>query len=289
MVTVNGFAKINLTLDILGTREDGFHEVSMVMQSLALHDRLTFERTESGIHLTTHREDLTEGEDNLIYKAALLFMDRYGIIGGVKIDLDKHIPIAAGLAGGSADAAATLVGLTKLFNIELSERELCHLGAILGSDVPFSLLGGTMLATGRGEELRRLPDLPKMHVVLAKPPLAISTAWAYQAYDEVGTDFHPDCAAMERAIAAGDRDGVAALLSNVLERVSIKKCPEIADYREKMKQAGALAAMMSGSGPTVFGLAETKEAAENIAESLRKEAGAEVFVTETYGKGCKAE
>ena len=282
MVTVEANAKINLTLDILGKRPDGFHEVAMVMQSIGLHDTLTMEKTDGEIALSINVPWLKADEKNLAWRAAELVRQEYGLKGGVRIDLVKRIPIAAGLAGGSADAAAVLKGMNELYNLQMSEARLCELGAKLGSDIPFCLMGGTMLATGRGEVLTRLADMPETWVVLAKPRISVSTAWAYQNYDEQGAEKHPDNEAIKKAIARGNRKAVAGLLCNVLESVTIKKYDVIADYKQMMLDKGAMASMMSGSGPTVFGLARNREQAEAIANVLRQNTNADVFVTRTF-------
>lgn len=282
MVTVEANAKINLTLDILGKRPDGFHEVAMVMQSIGLHDTLTMEKTDGEIALSINVPWLKADEKNLAWRAAELVRQEYGLKGGVRIDLVKRIPIAAGLAGGSADAAAVLKGMNALYDLQMSEARLCELGAKLGSDIPFCLMGGTMLATGRGEVLTRLADMPETWVVLAKPRISVSTAWAYQNYDEQGAERHPDNEAIKKAIARGNRKAVAGLLCNVLESVTIKKYDVIADYKQMMLDKGAMASMMSGSGPTVFGLARNREQAEAIANVLRQNTNADVFVTRTF-------
>ena len=282
MVTVEANAKINLTLDILGKRPDGFHEVAMVMQSIGLHDTLTMEKTDGEIALSINVPWLKADEKNLAWRAAELVRQEYGLTGGVRMELTKRIPIAAGLAGGSADAAAVLKGMNELYNLQMSEARLCELGAKLGSDIPFCLLGGTMLATGRGEVLTRLADMPETWVVLAKPRISVSTAWAYQNYDEQGAERHPDNEAIKKAIARGNRKAVAGLLCNVLESVTIKKYDVIADYKQMMLDKGAMASMMSGSGPTVFGLARNREQAEAIANVLRQNTNADVFVTRTF-------
>ncbi|MGO5130780.1 4-(cytidine 5'-diphospho)-2-C-methyl-D-erythritol kinase [Mitsuokella jalaludinii] len=281
MITVNGEAKINLTLDILGKRPDGYHEVSMVMQSVSLHDTLQLERIPEGIELSIDVPWLEADETNLAYRAAAKILAYGRVSGGVRIQLQKRIPMAAGLAGGSADAAAVLRGVNELYGLNLSLDELCSLAAQLGSDIPFCLCGGTMLATGRGEVLKRLPPVPAFWVVLAKPPISVSTAWAYQHYDAEGAERHPDNEAMCRAIAAGSREELAPLLCNVLESVTIKQYPVIAAYKEKMLQQGAMVSMMSGSGPTVFGLLGTKAAAERLAAVLREQTDADVFVCHT--------
>ena len=282
MVTVEANAKINLTLDILGKRPDGFHEVAMVMQTIGLHDTLVMEKTERDIELSINVPWLKADEKNLAWRAAELIRQEYGLEGGVRIELTKRIPVAAGLAGGSADAAAVLKGMNDLYGLQLDEEKLCELGARLGSDIPFCIMGGTMLATGRGEVLTRLSDMPETWVVLAKPRISVSTAWAYQNYDEQGADRHPDNEAIRQAIARGNRKAVAGLLCNVLESVTIKKYDVIAEYKQMMLDKGAMASMMSGSGPTVFGLAKSREQAESIADVLRQETNADVFVTRTF-------
>jgi 4-diphosphocytidyl-2-C-methyl-D-erythritol kinase len=277
-----GNAQINLTLDILGKRPDGYHEVSMVMQSISLHDTLTFYKTKGDINLNINVPWLRADEHNLAWRAAALFKEYCGLKGGVSIHLTKRIPVAAGLAGGSADAAAVLRGMNALYRLHLSNEELCKLGADLGSDIPFCLMGGTQLATGRGEVLRKLKRMPPVWVVLAKPRLSVSTAWAYQNYDEQGAERHPDNEAIQKEIARGNRKGVAKLLCNVLESVTINKYDVIERYKQMMLAKGAMASMMSGSGPTVFALAKNREQAEEIAGFMRQEKNADVFVTRTF-------
>ena len=283
MITVEGNAKINLTLDILGKRPDGYHEVAMVMQSIGLHDTLELSKIPSGIELTLDVPGLEADERNLAWRAARLLLDGEGVKGGVHIALTKRIPIAAGLAGGSADAAAVLRGVNALYELGLTQAELCAYGAKLGSDIPFTIVGGTMLATGRGEVLEALDPVPAFWVVLAKPKISVSTAWAYKHYDEQGAEQHPDNAAIIQAIAKCDRAGIASLLCNVLERVTIKQYPVIAAYKEWMMEKGALASMMSGSGPTVFGLFSAEEEARRAAAFLEGQTDADIFVCQTAG------
>ena len=288
VITINGNAKINLTLDILGKRPDGYHEVAMVMQSIGLHDTVEMEKTDGEILLEINVPWLQADEKNLAWRAAALIKEEYGLAGGVRMKLTKRIPVAAGLAGGSADAAAVLRGMNRLYELEISDEKLCELGARLGSDIPFCLLGGTMLAAGRGERLERLPDMPETWIVLAKPRISVSTAWAYQNYDEQGAERHPDNEKIQLEIARGDRKAIAGLLCNVLESVTIKKYDVISSYKKMMTEQGAMASMMSGSGPTVFGLAESWEAAEKIASFLRRNTDAYVFVTCTAGSEPQA-
>jgi 4-diphosphocytidyl-2-C-methyl-D-erythritol kinase len=213
-----------------------------------------------------------------------LFLDVYKIQEGVFIEIEKRIPVAAGLAGGSADAAGVLIGMNRLFEKGLTAKNLCSLGEQIGSDVPFCIEGGTMLATGRGEILRRLPDLPPMFVVLAKPPVSVSTAWAYRNYDENGALYHPDTKAMLVALSEGHVDKVASCLANVLEEVTQKKYSIIDAYKRVLMKNGAMASLMSGSGPTVFALVKTKADADCAAAALTKNyPDAAVFVVPTAG------
>lgn len=288
LLTLSANAKINLTLDILGTREDGYHEVAMIMQEISLHDTLSMGKINQGISLTIAIEGqkgtLPADESNLCWKAAALVQKEYNLQEGVEIHLTKRIPMAAGLAGGSADAAAVLNGMNHLFRLGMTETRLCELGARLGSDIPFCIMGGTMLATGRGEVLTRLPSFPRLSVVLAKPPVGVSTAWAYKNYDAGYDGPHPDNEAMLEAIHGGDAHKAAGLLCNVLEGVTETEHPVIADYKRLMMEHGAMASMMSGSGPTVFGLVREKQQAWHLADILKKYDGeAGVFVAETLG------
>ena len=288
LLTLSANAKINLTLDILGTREDGYHEVAMIMQEISLHDTLSVGKINQGISLTIVIEgqqgNLPADESNLCWKAAALVQKEYNLQEGVEIHLTKRIPMAAGLAGGSADAAAVLKGMNHLFRLGMTEARLCELGARLGSDIPFCIMGGTMLATGRGEVLTRLPSFPRLSVVLAKPPVGVSTAWAYKTYDAGYDGPHPDNEAMLEAIHGGDAHKAAGLLCNVLEGVTETEHPVIADYKSLMMEHGAMASMMSGSGPTVFGLVREKQQAWHLADTLKKYDGeAGVFVAETLG------
>lgn len=288
LLTLSANAKINLTLDILGTREDGYHEVAMIMQEISLHDTLSMGKINQGISLTIVIEGqqgtLPADESNLCWQAAALVQKEYNLQEGVEINLTKRIPMAAGLAGGSADAAAVLKGMNHLFRLGMTEARLCELGARLGSDIPFCIMGGTMLSTGRGEVLTRLPSFPRLSVVLAKPPVGVSTAWAYKTYDAGYDGPHPDNEAMLAAIHGGDAHKATGLLCNVLEGVTETEHPVIADYKRLMMEHGAMASMMSGSGPTVFGLVREKQQAWHLADTLKKYDGeAGVFVAETLG------
>ncbi|MDD2553302.1 MAG: 4-(cytidine 5'-diphospho)-2-C-methyl-D-erythritol kinase [Desulfotomaculaceae bacterium] len=279
-ITAVARAKINLTLDILGQRPDGYHEVEMVMQSIELHDSIEFTSAGRGIILAVEGADLDPGPDNLVCRAAELLRRRGKIKSGVKIRLVKAIPVAAGLGGGSANAAAALKGLNELWETRLSLSELMSLGAQLGSDVPFCLLNGTALATGRGEQLEQLPPCPRLGLVLVKPQLSVSTASVYRAYTPGPGVNRPDNRAMISAIRDKDISSIAQNLANALESVTTRMHPEIERVKAKLIQAGALGVLMSGSGPTVFGLAADQETARAIADRY-KSAGEEVFVTAT--------
>ncbi|XER04804.1 4-diphosphocytidyl-2-C-methyl-D-erythritol kinase [Sporomusa rhizae] len=284
MLTVKAFAKINLALDVLYKRPDGYHEVAMVMQAVSLADTIILTSHPGDIVLNVNIPGLPDDASNLAYRAAALIKEYAGIQQGVLITLDKRIPLAAGLAGGSADAAAVLKGLNNLWELNLSLDKLSKLAAKLGSDVPFCLYNGTMLATGRGELLSPLPPLPKCYVILAKPAVEVPTAWVYQEFKADRVQVRPDIAAMSKFLEQGSIDGVAGNLANVLESVTIPAHPEIAKIKESMLKYGAMAALMSGSGPTVFGLAGCQKQAEVIASQLKTEGIPEVFVAETVSK-----
>lgn len=283
MLTLNARAKINLTLDILGKRPDNYHEVKMVMQQIELSDivKLREGPVGTGINLISDVPGLPSVERNLAYKAAKLLVDEFAIKQGIYMEVTKRIPIAAGLAGGSTDAASVLTGMNEMFNLGLKTEQLCELGARIGSDVPFCIRGGTMLATGRGEILQPLPAMPECYVVLAKPQVEVSTAWAYQQYDAMETVQHPNTEDVITCLQQSDLKGIANLLCNVLESVTIKEYKEIELIKQLMTHHGALASMMSGSGPTVFGLVDDADKAEYIAEKLEALENVQVILTKT--------
>lgn len=269
---IKAYAKINLFLDILDKRDDGFHEVKMVMQSISLADEVIMEKQVEGISFSTDSQEIPSDESNLAYKAAVSLKRRFNIKEGVKITLNKVIPVAAGLAGGSADAAAVLRGLNKIWALNLSVQELMEIGAELGSDIPFCIVGGTKLALGRGEILEELPDLPSCYVVIVKPSFSISTAWAYQAYSRLLSGKAP-LASYDVISAALEQNDLALLaknMENVLVNVAEKEHPEINILREIFLENGALGAMMSGSGPTVFGIFENEDKAQKTVEDFKK-------------------
>ena len=272
-------AKINLTLDIQSLRPDGYHEIETIMQTIELHDRLFLEPVQEGISLTCDHLGVPLGEDNLIYRAAVLLQEYTGLRKGAIIILDKNIPLAAGLAGGSTDAAAALRGLNSLWKLGLTASELMVLGDRLGADVPFCLVGGTALARGKGEVLFSLPPLPRLGVVLAKPPFGVSTAQAYRQYDLTGGGPRPDTKVMLAAIEGKDVTRIYHLLANVLEDTAALLHPEIITIKNLLLSAGAKGAAMSGSGPTVYGLCESEEGARAVAGELKLPSGWVKLVT----------
>lgn len=248
------YAKINLTLDVLGRLENGYHEVKMIMQSVNLFDLIIVDKDTNGIKISTNSKFIPDNNKNIAYKAADLFFKETGICGGAKILIHKNIPVAAGLAGGSGNAAAVLCALNLLYNAGLNDEDLARLGLMLGADVPYCLTGGTQLAEGIGEKLTPLTPFSGVSVVLVKPPVNISTATIYQKIDYAKNLSHPDTDAVLTAIANGDITAAASKISNIMETVTIEDCPEITEIKQKMLSLGALGSIMSGSGPTVFGL-----------------------------------
>jgi len=270
-VTLKALAKINLGLDVLGRRDNGYHDVRMVMQTIYLYDNVTMEKTEeAGIQLECNLFYLPVDETNIAYKAAKLLMDEFDIKEGVRIVLDKHIPVAAGLAGGSANAAAVLVGMNRLFSLGLSGQELMERGVSLGADVPYCVMRGTVLAEGIGEILTPLPPLPKCYVLIAKPGISVSTKTVYEKLDSQEITEHPDIDGILEGLDKQDIHKVAASMGNVLETVTIGDYPIIEEIKHVMKEEGALNAMMSGSGPTVFGMFDDKSKARQAQERIRK-------------------
>ena len=270
-VTLKALAKINLGLDVLGKRENGYHDVRMVMQTIYLYDNVTLEKTEkAGIHLECNLFYLPVDESNIAYKAAKLLMDEFDIKEGVHIVLDKHIPVAAGLAGGSANAAAVLVGMNRLFSLGLTQEELMERGVSLGADVPYCVMRGTVLAEGIGEVLTPLPPLPKCCVLIAKPGISVSTKTVYEKLDSQEIEEHPDIDGILEGLKQEDLLKVASSMGNVLETVTIGDYPVIEQIKDVMKEAGALNAMMSGSGPTVFGIFDDRSKAKFAQQRIRE-------------------
>ncbi len=269
-LTAKAFAKINLSLDVLGTLPNGYHEVKMVMQTVSLYDSVELTKTEKGISLECSLRFLPTGPENLAYRAAEAFFKETGIDGGVKIYLKKHIPVGAGLAGGSSNAAAVLTGLNRLYDAHLSTRRLCEIGTALGADVPYCIIGGTRLAEGIGEKLSPLPPLPECHIVLVKPSFSISTKWVYENIDSCPDIVHPPTDKLIAALEKGDLYEMCANMGNVLEDVSIAHYPVLSSVKDDLRALGAIGAQMSGSGPTVFGIFDDEEKARNAKDVLWK-------------------
>lgn len=269
-IQLSAYAKINLGLDVIRRLENGYHEVRMIMQTVDICDSLTLRKTESGIRLTVEGSGVPADENNLVCKAARLMFETYGIRGGVDMTLVKRIPVAAGMAGGSADAAAAFRGIGKLFGLSVSEEELKRLGVQIGADIPYCITGGTALSEGIGEILTPLPAPPDCFVLVAKPDIFVSTAFVYQNLHADRLQSHPDIDGMIEAIRQKNLYGIAQRMENVLETVTVKKYPVIDEIKQNMKENGALNALMSGSGPTVFGIFEKKETAEAACEVLKQ-------------------
>lgn len=261
-------AKINLSLDITGRRENGYHELATIMQNVELADTVRLEKSDR-IEITSNLFYLPTDQKNIAYKMAEHFFRETGVKGGVKITLRKKIPVAAGMAGGSSNGAAVLKGLNKLYETGLTLEEMQAMSLKIGSDIPFCLLGGTALVTGIGEITERLPPMPACRIVLCKPPFGISTEAAYRAYDSHAAFTHPDTAGMVKALEEGDLLGIASKMRNVLEDV-VTAPEEIAEIEKVMRSHGALGARMSGSGPTVFGIFAEREKAEECRRALYK-------------------
>lgn len=271
-IKLKALGKINLGLDVLGRRPNGYHDVRMVMQTVYLYDQILLEKKkESGISLETNLFYLPVNDNNLAYRAAKMLMDEFEIQGGVHISLEKHIPVAAGMAGGSSNAAAVLYGMNRLYKLGLTDQELMERGVKLGADVPYCIMRGTVLAEGIGEELTPLPAMPKCHVLLAKPPISVSTQMVYEKLDAQEVTEHPDIDGIISGLEKGDLHKITSSMGNVLENVTITEYPEIERIKDVMKEEGALNAMMSGSGPTVFGIYDDKSRARRAAERIRKE------------------
>lgn len=281
---LKALAKINLGLDVIGRREDGYHEVKMIMQTVRLFDRISIQKTEDQkIQVKTNLFYLPENENNLVYKAAKLLLDEFQMPQGVLINLQKFIPVAAGMAGGSSDAAAVLYGMNRMFRLGLSTQELMERGVKIGADVPYCIMRGTALAEGIGEKLTEISPMPECKILIAKPPISVSTKFVYENLKLNENTLHPDIDLLVQDIERGSLKDIAAHMGNVLESVTIPNYPVIAKIKEQMIRDGALNAMMSGSGPTVFGLFEDEEKAEYAYRRMRKENLAkQVYLTEIY-------
>ena len=285
-IALKAYAKINLGLDVLRRLENGYHEVKMVMQSVDIYDRVTLTALDEtsvitdGISVSVDDISLPTDENNLVYKAAKLMKDYYGITRSVHIQLQKNIPIAAGMAGGSTDAAAVMKGMRILFRPEVTDAELMEIAVKIGADVPYCILGGTALSQGIGEILTPLSPMPHCHILVAKPDINVSTKFVYEHLDAQGVDKHPDIDAMVAAIQAGNLTGILPHMENVLETVTIPAHPIIQEIKQLMITYGADASLMSGSGPTVFGIFTDETKAKEAYTKLCKTGVAkQVFLT----------
>lgn len=281
---LRALAKINLGLDVIRRREDGYHEVKMIMQTIHLYDKILLKKIEEPeIRVRTNLYYVPENENNLVYKAAKILRDEFKIKEGIYINLQKFIPVAAGMAGGSSDAAAVFYGMNRMFHLGLSQKELMERSVKVGADVPYCIMRGTALAEGIGEKLTRLSPVPECRVLIAKPSISVSTKFVYENLKLDEQTVHPDIDRLIAEIEAGNLYGMAQHMGNVLETVTIPEYPVIARIKEEMKQAGALNAMMSGSGPTVFGLFDDEKKAQQAYRRLRRgNMAKQVYLTHIY-------
>ena len=282
-IWINAPAKINIGLDVIRRREDGYHEVKMIMQSIRLFDRLTLTKTkEPGIKLTTNLSYLPVNEDNLVYQSAKRLMDEFHLEGGLDIKLDKRIPVAAGMAGGRTDAASWMLAINDLYGLGLSKRHLMKRGVKLGADIPYCILKGTALSEGIGEKLSTIPAMPSCYILIAKPNIHVSTKWVYTNLVLDEHTNHPDIDGMLASMKKRDLS-LSNQIGNVLESVTIPAYPQIAAIKDCMLQNGALGSLMSGSGPTVFGIFDDKDKAMAAKEKCRElPYRCFVFVTDLY-------
>lgn len=282
-IKLRAMAKINLGLDVVKRREDGYHEVRMIMQTIKMYDKITIrKRDDNEIKVKTNLYYLPTDENNLVYKAAKLILEKYEVEQGVEITLEKFIPVAAGMAGGSSDAAAVLYGINKIFKLRATKNELMELGVKIGADVPYCIMRGTALAEGIGEKLTPLKAVPKTTILIAKPSFGVSTKFVYENLVLDENTPHPDIDGIIDSINEGDIYSLSDRIGNVLETVTAKEYPQIEEIKNIMKQNGALNALMSGSGPTVFGIFDNKEDANRCKQLLKGKLVKQVFVTETF-------
>ena len=284
---LKAMGKINLALDVVRKRDDGYHEVRMIMQTVEIWDQLEMRETrEEGIRLSTNLPFLPVNENNLVYRAAALLMKEFHVSSSLELRLHKRIPVAAGMAGGSADAAAALVGVNRMFRLGLTRRELMQRALTLGADVPYCVMRGTALAEGIGEVLTPLPPMPQCHILIGKPAASVSTKFVYGNLKAAEIQKHPDVDGMARAIEEGSLAGITERMENVLESVTIPACPVIQEIKEHMLKNGAENALMSGSGPTVFGVFTDGDAAGEAFRKLKKSGLVrQIYLTRPFGNG----
>ena len=284
-VTIKAPAKVNLTLDVTGKRPNGYHDLKMIMQTISVFDEIKLSLTEEekiDLHMNKELPDKIPAEKNLVYKAAALMKEKFDIKGGFDIELQKNIPAAAGLAGGSSDCAATLIAINEVCELGLTTQELCDIGVKLGADVPFCIRKGTMLSEGIGEILTPLTPFKDVWVVLVKPDISVSTAYVYTHLDLPNLKYHPDTDKAIECIDNGDIAGLSNVLSNVLETVTVPEYPVLTEIKEFLVQNGAAGSLMSGSGPTVFGIFKNKEDARRAYDKAgEKYRGYDVLICQT--------
>ncbi|MBP7320720.1 MAG: 4-(cytidine 5'-diphospho)-2-C-methyl-D-erythritol kinase [Lachnospiraceae bacterium] len=285
-MTLKARAKVNIGLDITGVLDNGYHLVDMIMQTLQMHDEVTIrKKRERGIEIRSNLRYLPVNENNIVYQAAKMMVDEFQIQDGLRFDIKKEIPVAAGMAGGSADAASALIGINRMYQLSLSTEELCIRGLQLGADVPYCIQGGTMHATGIGEKLERITAMPDCFVVVVKPKASASTKVVYQKFDQLEQVKHPNMTQLLLQMEGMNLNGIADAMGNVLEQVTISMIPEIATIKEVLLKNGALNAMMSGSGPTVFGLYTNRAQADRaVAELSNKKSIQKACVTKFWNK-----
>lgn len=283
---LKALAKINLGLDVLGKREDGYHEVQMVMQTIQMYDILhIYQSSRKGIRLRTNLPYIPTDERNLVYKAAKILMDEFHIRCGMQISLEKFIPVSAGMAGGSSDAAATLVAVNRMFHLGLSKRELMKRGLAIGADVPYCIMRGTALAEGIGEKLTPLPPAPYCYILIGKPAVSVSTKQAYEALRLSEIQHRPDIGKLVQAIRDYDLEGMIPHMENVFEPGITREYPVVGKIKDLMLDNGAMHAMMSGSGPTIFGIFRSRAAMGRAADALRRSQLARtVFTTVLFNR-----
>lgn len=270
-IILKAYAKINLGLDVIRKREDGYHQVRMIMQAVDLCDEISFRRTvEPGIVITADIRGIPRDGSNLIHKAAKLLMDEFDVSGGVSIHLKKVIPVAAGMAGGSTDAAAAFQAVNEIFGLGLSKEALMERAVTIGADLPYCIMGGTALSEGIGEILTPLPAPPDCFLVIAKPDIFVSTKYVYENLHVEGLKKHPNIDGLLEGLGEKDIVKIAAHMENVLETVTVKRYPVIEKIKDEMKKKGALNALMSGSGPTVFGIFQSADGAKEACDQLRR-------------------
>jgi 4-diphosphocytidyl-2-C-methyl-D-erythritol kinase len=273
-----------LTLNVLGERSDGYHEIESVMHTIALHDSITLREAGAGVEVIAHDSEVPTDHRNLVVRAAQLLRETFGVERNVQIELTKRIPAAAGLGGGSSDAAVTLLGLAQMWKLRLDGRDLLALAAKLGSDVPFFVEGGAALARGRGERLTLLPPLPTTWMVLARPRVAVSTEWAYRQFNPAVITTRPDAVAMTDAVKHEDVREVGRLLHNVFEPLIGSVHPGVADLKARILRGETYGAGLSGTGPTVFGLMANEAAARKLVDDLEALPDVDVYVTRTFAE-----